>query len=393
MVITTPDRPPITAIGRNHRPLRLLDRRADFAQNISPNWFATIMGTGIVAVALAGLPVQLPGQHVVATLVWILAAVALTALVPTFVRHWVRHRRAAWGHWADPVMSQFYGALPMALLTVGTGTLLLGTPILGAGAAVGVDILLWSVGTALGLTTTVVALVRLLGRGRLAQGSLLPAHLMPVVPPMVSATAGALLVPHLGSGRWGPFQPGAAMLVGCYGLFLISLTVGMPILIGAGVRILRGNPPTGKAAPTVWILLGLVGQSITAANLLGKQAHLVLPGEVARGLEHVGVVYGTVAAIVGSAVFALLAVLTVRAFRRGLGFSLTWWSFTFPIGTCVTGATALAAGVAAVGGPAPVLALLRGVAVGLCALLVFAWSVVAARTVRRSWSGELLLPS
>ena len=40
--------------------------------------------------------------------------------------HWARNREAAPGHARNPVMVQFYGAPPMALLTVGAGALLLG---------------------------------------------------------------------------------------------------------------------------------------------------------------------------------------------------------------------------------------------------------------------------
>jgi tellurite resistance protein TehA-like permease len=39
----------------------------------------------------------------------------------------------------------------------------------------------------------------------------------------------------------------------------------------------------------------------------------------------------------------LAAAITVHTARRRLPFSLTWWSFTFPVDTCVTGAVALAA--------------------------------------------------
>ena len=70
---------------------------------------------------------------------------------------------------------------------------------------------------------------------------------------------------------------------------------------------------------------------------------------------------------------ALAAAITVRTARRGLPFALTWWSFTFPVGTCVTGTTALAARSQA--------DMLRVASVVLFALLLAAWLIVAARTV------------
>jgi tellurite resistance protein TehA-like permease len=65
------------------------------------------------------LPLQLPGLHVAALLVWALAATMLLVLSLAWAVHWTRHRGTARGHALNPVMAQFYGAPPMALLTVG----------------------------------------------------------------------------------------------------------------------------------------------------------------------------------------------------------------------------------------------------------------------------------
>ncbi|MCV7067391.1 hypothetical protein H7H51_19905, partial [Mycolicibacterium farcinogenes] len=79
---------------------------------------------------------------------------------------------------------------------------------------------------------------------------------------------------------------------------------------------------------------------------------------------------------------ALALALTVHGARRGLTFSLTWWSFTFPVGTCVTGASALAAATGAV--------VISWLAVGLYVLLLAAWATVATNTIGGLRSGRLL---
>ncbi|EQD78789.1 C4-dicarboxylate transporter/malic acid transport protein [mine drainage metagenome] len=80
---------------------------------------------------------------------------------------------------------------------------------------------------------------------------------------------------------------------------------------------------------------------------------------------------------------ALAVLLTVRAVRRGFPFALTWWSFTFPVGTYVTGTSGLALHT---GLPAFAVA-----AVVAYAGLLGAWAIVAARTVHGGVRGELLL--
>ena len=69
---------------------------------------------------------------------------------------------------------------------------------------------------------------------------------------------------------------------------------------------------------------------------------------------------------------------------QGLPFGLTWWSFTFPVGTCVTGTIGLADRTGA--------DLLRYGAVGLFLLLLAAWLIVAIRTVHGGATGRLFLP-
>jgi tellurite resistance protein TehA-like permease len=74
--------------------------------------------------------------------------------------------------------------------------------------------------------------------------------------------------------------------------------------------------------------------------------------------------------------------MVLRARRRGMRFTMTWWAFTLPVGTCVTGAEGLARRTG--------LLAFDALAVALYALLVAAWAVAAVRTGRGLVSGELL---
>lgn len=112
------------ADGRRFGLLRDLERPRDVVAHLGPNWFASIMGTGIVANAAATLPVRVPGLRVAATVVRLAASVLLVGLSAAWVAHWVLHPRTARAHASNAVMASFFGAPPMALLTVGAGTLL-----------------------------------------------------------------------------------------------------------------------------------------------------------------------------------------------------------------------------------------------------------------------------
>ncbi len=109
---------------RPRRVLGALERPSDAFRHLGPNWFASVMGTGIVANAAALLPVQVPGLRTLAVGVWLLAATMLVLLAAATGVHWLRYPEQARTHHHNPTMAPFYGAPPMALLTVGAGALL-----------------------------------------------------------------------------------------------------------------------------------------------------------------------------------------------------------------------------------------------------------------------------
>jgi tellurite resistance protein TehA-like permease len=200
---------------------------------------------------------------------------------------------------------------------------------------------------------------------------------MPVVPPMVSAATGALLIPHIaaGSGR-------TTMLYGCYAMFGLSLIAALIITTMIWSRLTHFGTSGTARVPTLWIVLGPLGQSITAAGLLATNASIAVDGPLANGMRVFAILFGV--PVWGFAVLwiGLATALTARTLRRGMPFALTWWSLTFPVGTFVTGTTQLALHT---GLPA-----LRIAAVIAYLGLLCTWVLVAVRTAYGSLRGQLL---
>ena len=162
------------------------------------------------------------------------------------------------------------------------------------------------------------------------------------------------------------------------------------LTVGAGMLVL-GRGLIGPAAVGIDWVLWLAGTAlglVTAAGNLGTAAVHVLPAPYAAGAAVFALLYGVPTWGFAMMWLALAAAITLRTARRnqpgGLPFALTWWSFTFPVGTCVTGTISLA-----VRSHADVL---RAGSVVLFALLLAAWLVVAARTARGAASGRLFKP-
>ena len=352
---------------------------SDRGSYLGPNWFASVMGTGIVATAAATLPVRVPGLQVFAQLVWVLATVLLAVLIVAVTAHWVRHPTVARSHARNPQMAHFYGAAPMALLTVGAGAVLVGKDLIGQRAAVDLGWVLWSAGTLGGLFTAMTIPYLMFTQHNVEPDAAFGGWLMPVVPPMVSAATGALLIPHLppGTGR-------QTMLYGCYAMFGLSLLASIIIITMVWSRLAHFGTSGTARVPTLWIVLGPLGQSITAAGLLGTNAALAVDRQLADGMRVFAILFGV--PIWGFAVLwiALATALTVRTARRGMPFALTWWSLTFPVGTFVTGTTQLAVHT---GLPA-----FRVAAAVAYVGLLGTWGLVAVRTARGSLRGNLFLP-
>ncbi|MGW6397584.1 TDT family transporter [Streptomyces sp. NPDC055134] len=359
------------------RASRIPSLRCPAVRHLGPNWYASVMGTAIIANAGAALPVHVPGLRALCAAMWALSLVALVALLTARALHWTHHSDRAKEHLLDPAVAPFYGCLAMALLAVGGATMLVGQDWIGTQAAVALDTVLFTAGTVIGLAAAVTVPYLMVAKHRIEPGQASPVWLLPVVAPMVSAAVGPLLVPHLPAGQWQQ-----TLLVGCvamFGLSLIATAVMLPVIFA---RLVTAGPLPLMLTPALFLVLGPLGQSTTAVNKFADTAPGVLPAPYTQGFGVFAVLYGV--PVMGFALLwlALAAALVVRARRRGMPFAMTWWAFTFPIGTCVTGAEGLAKHTG--------LAVYDMLAVVLYAVLVAAWAVAAVPTVRGLISGELL---
>ncbi|MEU1043267.1 TDT family transporter [Streptomyces sp. NPDC005907] len=346
-------------------------------RHLGPNWYAGVMGTAIVATAGAGLPGDVPGLSTVCAAVWALALTLLAVLLGARTLHWAHHRDQARAHLRDPAVAPFYGCLAMALVAVGGGALVVGEAWIGTRAALALDVVLFTAGTAVALTAAVAVPYLLVTRHPAGAAAATPVWLLPVVAPMVSAAAGPLLVPHLPPG-----QARESLLLACVAMFGLSLLATALMLPAIFARLLTSGPLPAALTPALFLVLGPLGQSTTATDKFARYAPGVVPDPYAQGFGVLALLYGV--PVMGFALLwlGLAGAMVLRARRRGMGFTMTWWAFTFPVGTCVTGAEGLARRTG--------LAAFDGLAVVLYAVLVAAWAVAAVRTGRGLLSGELL---
>ncbi|WP_431679581.1 C4-dicarboxylate ABC transporter [Kitasatospora sp. KL5] len=333
---------------------------------LGPNWYAAVMGTAITATGAAVLPAGVPGREGLAAVLWLPAVPVLLAVAAARAVQLVRRPAVVRAQLLEePAASVFQGCPPMALLAVGHATLVAGGAVIGAGPALAVDLVLWCLGTVYAVAVAAGIPYLMITRHRMALREANPTWLLPAVAPLVAASTGAALVPHLPQ-AWQP-----ALLYGACALFgagLLGVLLVLPVVF-AGLLQGRLAP---ALTPSLFLVLGPLGQSATAAGGLADAARTAAPALAGSG-RALSVLYGVV--VLGFALLwlCLAGAANLRAGRAGMPFAMTWWAFTFPVGTLVTGMAALSRHTG-FGGFAGLGALLYGLLLGV-------WAVVALRTL------------
>lgn len=348
-------------------------------RNFTPNWFAATMGTGILALVLPQVPGAGQGLHAVGEGLW-LANIALFALFSAlYAARWALYPREAWRIFGHGVASMFLGAIPMGLATIINGCLAFGVARWGY-AAVAAAQALWWIDVAMSLACGVLVPFCMFTRQKHALEQMTGVWLLPVVAAEVAAASGGLLAPHLA-------DAGAQFgtLVVSYALWAYSVPVALCILTILILRMALHRLPHESMAASSWLGLGPIGTGALGMLVLGGDApaifaarNIAAAGAVASGF---GLVAGTLLWGFGLWWLLLSTLITVRYFKAGVPFNLGWWAYTFPLGVYAAATLKLGGTL----GFAPFAAFGTVLAAALAAI----WLLVAGRTLRGGWKGDL----
>ncbi|EIK98370.1 C4-dicarboxylate transporter/malic acid transport protein [Pseudomonas sp. M47T1] len=364
------------------RPFSALQHPREVIRQFTPNWFAAVMGTGVLALALAQLPPGWSVMHGLAKGMWVLAVLLFGLFTLLYAARWVLffdEARRIFGH---STVSMFIGTIPMALATLINGFVVFALADAGAGALPWLQGLWW-LDVALSLACGVGIPFLMFTRQQHSIDQMTAVWLLPVVAAEVAAASGGLLAPHL-------LAPAAqfGMLITSYVLWAFSVPVAFAILTILMLRMALHKLPHESMAASSWLALGPIGTGALGMLVLGGDAPGifaaagVLPG-VGTMIDGLGLVSAVILWGMGLWWMLLAMLITVRYLRSGMPFNLGWWGFIFPLGVYTLATLRL--------GSVLHLSFFTWCGQGLVACLAMLWALVMTRTVRGAWRGELFV--
>lgn len=371
----------VRAVAFGLKPLSRLSHPREVVRQFTPNWFAASMGTGVLALALAQAPGGVPGLRAVGEGLWLfnIGLFALFSLL--YAARWIFFFDGARRIFGHSVVSMFFGCIPMALATLINGLLTFGLTRWGHGV-IPVAEGLWWFDAALALVCGLAIPFMMFTRQSHAIDQMTAVWLLPMVAAEVAAVSGGLLAPHLAG-----VGDQLTVLIVSYVLWACSVPLAMGVLVILVLRMAIHKLPHANMAASSWLALGPIGTGALGLIVLGQAAPAIFSanglGDYAAAARGVGLIGGLLMWGYGLW-WALMALLiTLRHLRLGLPFNLGWWGYTFPMGVFTLVTLRLGAVL-----PIPAFAIFGG---GLVAALAGVWLVVAVRTVRGAWRGDLFV--
>ena len=348
-------------------------------RTLHPGWFASVMGTAVLAVITAGNP----GDSETFRAVWdVLASVFLVVATllalgfgTLYAMRWTRHRDAALADLRNPIPGPLIGSVPGGLLVLSAAYSAAGPVLLPDSWARAVATALLLVGAPLALLVGVVWAEEVVDNAPIGLEKVTGTWFLPPVIAVLVPLAGAPLV-----ASWPAVELWLWMGYAFVGAGLLIFVV-VAVLVVA--RLALKGPPPPPLAPAVWIALGPPGAGGVALVRLSQVAES--SGVVASDSLRVPTL-ALATAMLGFAFWWLAfasMVLRRQLSRSRIPYSPAWWAWTFPLGamtalTLLLGTEWDSAAVGVVG-----VVLLVGT--------ITVWTVVAATTlagIRRGTAWE-----
>ncbi|MEN8041794.1 MAG: hypothetical protein ABFR95_09855 [Actinomycetota bacterium] len=350
----------------------------EIVKTFNPAWFATVMGTAVVPLAVSFLDPSL--SRPLAAFFTLLSIVMFVVLAVPWSIRWVRHRREALDDLSHPVAANFYPTFPIALVIIALDLMKYDDLFMSEAASRELAWFLWLIGTAGIYVFGFIVLPRVYHHETI---TLKHANFGWYIPPVSK-----LLVPVAGLELAHLFPERHDF---AFGVSLVSFGIGVFLFLFVGSlvyqRYVLEALPSGRLAATSFI--AIAPTAIIAVVLF--KLKLVVEAHASMGLDPTVISTLAVLGIVlawGFAAWAFgmaLIVVLSHIVRKDLPYALSWWALTFP-----SGALAVASGVT---WKATGFAFVHWFYLFSVVFLLVVWTIVAIRTLVGIATRKVFIPA
>ncbi len=347
---------------------------AETIEHFNPAWFAAVMGTAVVPLAISFLTGSwVRGVAAAFTVISVLMFIAI--LVPWTLRFFM-FPEAVRFDLHHPIAASFFPTMPIAVIIIALDLLKFPDMFFSVKTSQEIAFWMWLVGSVGIYLAAFVVLPRIYRSDAI---ELAHANFGWFIPPVAK-----LLIPVAGFELAVLYSDRFELT---FGLSIASFGIGFFLFLFVGSlvyhRYVLESLPVSKFAATSFIA---IAPTAIIAVALFKMMHLFEAGtpiDIDSGAVEAVSVLGILAAWGFSAWAFVMAVVIVISYIRHLElpYALSWWAYTFPLGSL-----AVATGVAwKVSGFESI----HWFYVAGIVALFGAWGTVAVRTTRAIWSGKV----
>jgi C4-dicarboxylate transporter/malic acid transport protein len=348
---------------------------ADVVRDFNPAWFASVMGTAVVPLAISFL--DAPWVEWLAAVFLLLSLLMFVViLVPWTIRFFV-YRDAVRYDLDHPVAASFFPTMPIAIVVIALDFLKYPELFFGGSTSEQIAYWLWLIGSVGIFGAGFVVLPRIY---RSSTIELAHANFGWFIPPVAN-----LLIPVGGLELAAAFPERFEIT---FLLSMIGLGAGLVLFVFVGAlvyqRYVLHTLPPGKFAATSFIAIAptaIIAVSLfKLMRLFEAGTPIDISADAVRAFSVVGILVAW-----GFAAWAFVMAVVIAgsyARRLDLPYALSWWAYTFPLG-----ALAVASGVT---WKVTNLASVEWFYVLVLVALATAWVVVAVRTAVAVWTGQVL---
>jgi len=342
--------------------LKEIEDRWEIVKNFTPSWFASIMGTGILAITSLFYSQYLPPLKQFAYMLFYFNVVLFFVLLVPWILRWIIFTKEAVRDLKHPIISNFYP-------TISVGMLVLAANFMVIEKNVFLGEIFWFLGTILTIFFGVLTPYIMFRGEHVKLEHINPAWFIPPVGLIVVPIAGSSLIPlftglvkeviiFLNYFSWGA------------GFFIYVALLAVCVY-----RFILHEPLPNVLAPTIWINLGPIGAgTVSLINLVKNSAFITL--------KEPFFVFGLIFWGFGIWWVFIAILMTLHYLKKlQLPYAMSWWAFTFPLGAYVASSH--------------LVSLLFGIKIVdfigfmLYMLLLIFWSITLIKTAIHSYQGTL----